>query len=112
MLSGGALYDFEARIVAGRIALVRDHRPDDEPRHLQGYMDASPALIDRELANLGYRSAERRRLAAEQLLSFLREPAPSGLIETRADALGRVTLAFDHLSVEMADVEALPLDRR
>lgn len=112
MLSGGALYDFEARIVAGRIALVRDHRSEDEPRHLQGYMDASPTLIDRELANLGYQTDERRRRAAERLLSFLREPAPSGLIEIRADALGQVTLAFDHLSVDEAEVEGLARDRR
>ena len=98
ILSGAALHDFEARAVAGRIILIRDHLTRGEPLHRPSYLAASPELLDEELDQLGYADDPQRMAASRQLIALLQAAPLHGLIEMPPDALGALGLDFDRVA--------------
>lgn len=98
ILSGAALHDFEARSMAGRIVLVRDHLERRDPLHRQAYLAASPDLLDDHIGHLGYLDDPRRMAASRQLLALLQAPPVQGLLEMPPGALGALGLDFDRVA--------------
>ena len=93
MLSGAALYDFEARTVSGRIVFLRDHgvEPQNSP---SAWLHGCLAGIDRPGARQSrIPRRPQQAVAAEQLLAFLEAPPARGLIEIRAETLGQLSLS-------------------
>ena len=106
LLSGAALHDFEARALAGRIILIRDHMARHAPSQRPSYLPASPDLLDEQLAHLGYADDPQRRVASRQLIALLQMAPHDGLIEMPPDALGALGLDFDRVAPRVAQAGA------
>ncbi|QCI67851.1 hypothetical protein [Phreatobacter stygius] len=98
ILSGAALHDFEARSMAGRVVLIRDHLDRRDPPLRQGYLAASPALLDEQIGHLGYVDPPGRMAATTQLLALIQATPVQGLLEMPPDALGALGLDFDRIA--------------
>lgn len=99
ILSGAALHDHEARSVASRILFVRDHGGDDDALVARArYIGAEAALVDAELATLGYRSGAGSPSVSERLIAFLMDPSAEGQFEASPEALGSLGLMLDRIA--------------
>ncbi|MBN8945152.1 MAG: hypothetical protein J0H01_36960 [Rhizobiales bacterium] len=98
ILCGAALHDFEARSMAGRIVLVRDHLARSDACEWPGYLAASAELLDAQLGGLGYVDVPRRMTATRRLLDLIQAAPAQGLLEMPPDALGALGLDFDRVA--------------
>lgn len=88
ILSGAAVHDPDARATASRILLLRalGGRAEDLVART-GHLDADGALVENELAALGYHDGAARRALSAGIVDFLGASSPSSLCEAAAKDL-------------------------
>ncbi|GAU83140.1 hypothetical protein BIWAKO_03064 [Bosea sp. BIWAKO-01] len=99
ILSGAAVHDPDARATACRILLLRAHGSHAEDLVARtGYLDADGALVESELAALGYRGDAERAALGTGIVDFLNAPSPSGLSEAKITDLAPLERIIDRIS--------------
>ena len=98
ILSGAAVHDPDARATACRILLLRAHGAQAENWVARtAYLDADGALVESELAALGYRDDAARRALGKGIVEFLGASSSSSLCETGVNDLEPLELLIDRL---------------
>lgn len=99
ILSGAAVHDPDARVAASRILLLRCHGARAERLVSRaGYLDANGALVESELAALGYRDDAARPALGAGIVDFLTAPSSSSLCEVRPRDIAPLEMMTDRLA--------------
>lgn len=99
ILSGAAVHDPDARATACRILLLRAHGGRAQALVARtGYLDADGALVERELAALGYHAEATRLGLGTGIVDFLGAASSSSLCEAGPKDLAPLQLMLDRLA--------------
>ncbi|KUL93271.1 hypothetical protein DK26_24850 [Bosea sp. WAO] len=99
IFSGAAVHDPDARATACRILLLRAHGIQPEALLARaGYLGADGALVERELAALGYRDDAARTALGAGVVEFLTGLSSSGLCEARLNDLAPLEQLIERLT--------------
>lgn len=99
ILSGAAVHDPDARAAACRILLLRAQGGQTEDLVARtGYLDADGALVESELAALGYRDEAAKAAIGTGIVDFLNAPSPSGLCEAKLKDLVSLERVVDRIA--------------
>lgn len=98
ILSGAAVHDPDARAAACRILLLRAHGGQAQDLVARtGYLDADGALVESELAALGYRGDAATVALGSGIVDFLNAPSSSGLCEAKLKDLTSLERIIDRI---------------
>ena len=99
IFSGAAVHDPDARATACRILRLRAHGTQAETLVARaGYLGADGALVERELAALGYRDDATSPALGAGIVDFLAAPSSTGLCEARLKDLATLEEMADRLA--------------
>jgi hypothetical protein len=99
IFTGAAVHDPDARATACRILLLRAHGIQAEALAARaGYLSAEGALVERELAALGYRDDAARPALGAGIVDFLTGPSSSNLCEARLKDLAPLEQLIERLA--------------